>query len=653
MVSITLLGLLCSLTVSYVFEARYTTKWSSTFRPHGGYVDEIVFHIYTEIETPLAMAALQTGEIDAYDEHVLNNFLVALVNDEDIEVTFTPSTKYRALTFNCARFPTNITAFRRAMAFGYDKYPYSDIIGGFSQPQDSYIPLILTEWEVESALTEHFYEADSLSGNASLENAGFKDLDGDGWREYDTNSNGIWDPEIDFDDDVYAEGGIIQLVTTEGSDPAIRVCTEMQEGLEYMGIRSEVIEMETFQIDNVFAGNHWVVCWTESVPVFNPVKVLHNRFRTGARWNRDPNNLYHFSNSTIDTILDSMVNAASIEEVKQYAREASVLLAFEQPQIVITNDVNIGAHRNDEFEGFFEAAGIGVTHGANWAVATQVHLNESLGGPYGGVFNYCLSGNVSTWNPYLQLTAYEATVFQYIYEPLWNFDPLTWDPIPGLAYDWDIEPTTTNGDILDGQKFTFYLYENETWHDREAFKAADVNHSMHMWITSPFYPPELEDIYKVEIPDDYTIEFFTNKTGYFEWADTTAFYITPKHIWKNIENVSAYSPPTAEVIGTGPYKLDAWTPGESIRLLRHENWRWDIREVPVLTTSSIPTKIITTPSTYITTSLSSTHCSSTSTHLNSPLNILPLLQILELGVIIIFVITLVIVIRRHQTKRLK
>ncbi|MFW9905976.1 MAG: ABC transporter substrate-binding protein [Candidatus Thorarchaeota archaeon] len=648
MVSITLLGLLCSLTVSYVFEARYTTKWSSNFRPHGGYVDEIVFHIYTENETPLAMAALQTGEIDAYDEHVLNDYLAALVRDEDVELTFTPSTKYRALTLNCARFPTNITAFRRAMAFGFDKYRYSPVMFPIGQPQDSYIPLVITEWEVESALTEHFYETDFLSGNASLENAGFKDLDGDGWREYDTNNNGIWDPEIDFDDDNYAEGHIIQLFTTGGSDLDIRVCDIMYDGLEYMGIRSEVIIMNDSLIEDVFAGNHWVVCWTESVPVVNPAKVLYNRFRTGAQWNRDPNNLYHFSNSTIDTILDSMVNATSLEEVKQYAREASILLAFEQPQITVFSEVDIGAHRNDKFEGFFEATGIGVTHGANWAVATQVHLNESLGGPYGGVFNYCLSGNVSTWNPYLQLTAYEATVFQYIYEPLWNFDPLTWDPIPGLAYDWDIEPTTTNGDILDGQKFTFYLYENETWHDGEPFKAADVNHSMHMWITSPFYPPELEDIYKVEIPDDYTIEFFTNKTGYFEWADTTAFYITPIHIWKNIENVSAYSPPTAEVIGTGPYKLDAWTPGESIRLLRHENWRWDIREVPVLTTSSIPTKIITTPSTYITTSLSSTHCSNTSTHLNSPLNILPLLQILELGVIIIFVTTLVIVIRRQQ-----
>jgi ABC-type transport system substrate-binding protein len=353
-----------------------------------------------------------------------------------------------------------------------------------------------------------------------------------------------------------------------------------------------------------------------------------------------------------------MVNATSVEEVKQYAREASILLAFEQPQIAVYNEVNIGAHRNDEFEGFFEAAGIGVTHGANWAVATQVHLKESLGGPYGGVFNYCLSGNISTWNPYLQLTAYEATVFQYIYEPLWNFDPLTWDPIPGLAYDWDVESTTTNGDILDGQKFIFYLYENETWHDGEAFTASDVNHSMHIWRTSPFYPPELEHIYKVEIPDDYMIEFYTNKTGYFEWAETTAFYITPKHVWKDIENVSAYSPTIAEVIGTGPYKLDVWVPGEFIHLLRHKNWRWDISEVPVPSTSSTHTQTITTPSTHtqtitnpsthVTTSPSSTHCSGTSIHLDSPLNSLPLLQILELGVIIFFVATLLITIRRQQ-----
>lgn len=77
------------------------------------------------------MLALQNGNIDAYDERVLQEYLAALVRDENIEVTFTPSVRYRVLTLNCEKFPLNITAFRRAMAFGFDKYRVNlECIGG-------------------------------------------------------------------------------------------------------------------------------------------------------------------------------------------------------------------------------------------------------------------------------------------------------------------------------------------------------------------------------------------------------------------------------------------------------------------------------------------------------------------------------------------
>ena len=70
---------------------RMSAKWSSEFRPYGGYVVEIKFIIFTENEIPQAMLALQAGDIDAYDERVLEDNLIFLVNNPDIYVTFTPS----------------------------------------------------------------------------------------------------------------------------------------------------------------------------------------------------------------------------------------------------------------------------------------------------------------------------------------------------------------------------------------------------------------------------------------------------------------------------------------------------------------------------------------------------------------------------------
>ncbi|MFX0210384.1 MAG: ABC transporter substrate-binding protein, partial [Candidatus Hodarchaeota archaeon] len=152
-------------------------RWSSEFHPYGAYVDELQFKVYLEKEINQSIIALQNGDIDAYDERVLETtYLVNLVNDPNIQVTFTPSVRYRALTLNCDRFPTNITAFRRAMAFGMDKYRANkECIQGVGLPLDSHIPIAAVEWEIESEMSDHFYETDYISGNASLEVAGFSD----------------------------------------------------------------------------------------------------------------------------------------------------------------------------------------------------------------------------------------------------------------------------------------------------------------------------------------------------------------------------------------------------------------------------------------------------------------------------------------------
>ncbi|MFX0207873.1 MAG: ABC transporter substrate-binding protein [Candidatus Hodarchaeota archaeon] len=627
-----------------------TPKWSSKFRPNGGYVDELQFLIYPRSEYPLAMVALQNGDIDAFDEQPQQSYLGPSIRDQNVEYTFTPSLSYRALILNCAMFPTNITAFRRAMAFGFDKNRANvECIGGVGQPQDSHIPVTAIEWEIESELNDHFYGVDYVSGNASLENAGFRDLDGDGWREYDVNDNDEWDPGIDFEDDTYANGDPLELFATAGYDPAIQACIIMVDGLAEMGIRAETVEFDWSTLG--FPWQPQVACWTEEITITNPSRLLYDNFRAGAKYNRDPYNYYHFSNSTIDAVLDHMIASTTINDTKRYAREAALLLAFEQPTIVVYINVIINAYRTDNFEGFFEFKGLGTSSGENPYVATKVHLKESKGGPYGGTFYYCLSGNINTLNPYLQQTQYEATVSQYIYEKLWNIDPTTWDPIPGLAYDWDIVQTTASGDIRQGQKFTFYLYENETWHDGEPFTAADVNHSIYMWRDSPYHTPEMWDIYKIELPEGsagHIIEFYVNETGYFEWADTTGFYITPKHVWQEVENVTAYSPVFNEVIGTGPYMLANYVPEESITLERHEDWRWDIRDVnhhlPNCFSSTSQQRIITTNGQMTTLS------SHTPAYLDLSLDLLSTLQIVELGTVVLFGIILIIIIRRYQWK---
>ncbi|MFX0207731.1 MAG: hypothetical protein ACFFDT_17210 [Candidatus Hodarchaeota archaeon] len=91
--------------LTQMISKKLSHKWPTDWRPYGGYVDEILFVVFTETEVPLAMLALQNGDIDAYDERVLQDYVASLVNNPNIDVTFTPSVRYRALTLNCDRFP--------------------------------------------------------------------------------------------------------------------------------------------------------------------------------------------------------------------------------------------------------------------------------------------------------------------------------------------------------------------------------------------------------------------------------------------------------------------------------------------------------------------------------------------------------------------
>ncbi|MFX1249866.1 MAG: ABC transporter substrate-binding protein, partial [Promethearchaeota archaeon] len=507
-------------TVLASLETSMVANWSSSFRPHGAYVDELRFTIFEKGETAQALLALDRGNIDAFDGQIPLNSLPPML--PDYEISWFPSTTYKQLILNSGRFPTNITAFRRAIAFSYDKGQANvHCTGGTGKIQDSYIPRTVTEWEVESQLPEHFYEQDVVSGNNSLINAGFIDLDGDGWREYDKNHNSIWDPGVDLDDE--DPSIVIDLGATAGNDPDFYVCRTAQDGLTQMGIHSNIVikDYDTLLADAA-NGTFWAFCFNTVVDPTNPPAFLYSYFRSNSAAN-----LFWFSNSTIDATLAEMVTAPSLDEVKEIAAEATILLTFEQPAIVCYNEAHINAYRTDIFTGFFEFKGNGYT-GRNPYCATKVHLKDSLC-PLGGTFKMSMLGDLETTNIHSVSEVSTDMVMGYIYEKLWQIDPLTWDPIPGLAYDWDIESTTANGDIRDGQKFTFYLYNNETWHDGEAFTAVDVNHSIHMSRISSNGRSELWDIYKIEIPDDYTIELYVNKTGYMEWTETTSFYVTPEH----------------------------------------------------------------------------------------------------------------------------
>jgi ABC-type transport system substrate-binding protein len=383
-----------------------------------------------------------------------------------------------------------------------------------------------------------------------------------------------------------------------GFQPAIIAGTVAQDGLALMGIRSTVTEKQFSDIlDALIDGTFWVAIFTQGLPTFNPTKVLYDEFHSSGQDNMQFG--VRFSNAAVDTVLDNMANSKTLDDVKRYAKEAAVLLAYEQPIIVCYNDVITDAWRTDKFEFPLTFAGAGRVNGDNhYSVTKAYQKNES----FGGILKISNGDPIDKTNPWMQQSQYEANINNKIFETLWDLDPNILDPIPRLAYDWDIDPWV-EGVITDGAKYTFYLYNNAKWHDGKPVTAHDVNFTLYEVIPQTLGEfSERADIQKTEIPDNHTFILYVNKSSYFQFIDITSSigYIVPEHIWKPNAggNYSTFELNTGTWIGSGPYKFKSRVPGQEIKLVRNEQWHfaidWEGGWPPTIPTYTPPT---TTPST--------------------------------------------------------
>jgi peptide/nickel transport system substrate-binding protein len=192
---------------------------------------------------------------------------------------------------------------------------------------------------------------------------------------------------------------------------------------------------------------------------------------------------------------------------------------------------------------------------------------------YGGTIK--VSGATpGSLNPMTIFTITEWWHALLIYDRLATFDAnLT--VRPWLAYNWTVSPDTLN--------WTIHIVHNATWQDGVPLTAEDVKFTYDyirekyaeiqecsLWIDA------LEDILSVETPDNYTVVVHLNRTAaYFERLTLTRVPIIPEHIWKDIWKPESYmNQPPEGPIGSGPFKLVEYRPGEYARFVANKNyWR--------------------------------------------------------------------------------
>ncbi len=136
--------------------------------------------------------------------------------------------------------------------------------------------------------------------------------------------------------------------------------------------------------------------------------------------------------------------------------------------------------------------------------------------------------------------------------------------VPGLAKSWEFDEETCS--------YTFFLEENVKWHDGEEFTADDVKFTIEA-IMDPENgsenAPNYEDVEEITVVDEHTITFRLAAPN-VAFLDYMTMAVLPEHLLdgEDMQESDFFRNP----VGTGPYKLENWDIGQSITLVKNEEY---------------------------------------------------------------------------------
>ena len=207
-------------------------------------------------------------------------------------------------------------------------------------------------------------------------------------------------------------------------------------------------------------------------------------------------------------------------------------------------------------------------------------------GKHGGTLTYATISEPLTFNLAIANDASSSGVLGYLFEGLTETSWLTDEVEPMLAESWERSD--------DGMTWTFHLRDDVRWHDGEPFTAHDVDFTFNRIIYNHDIPASSRPAFHfrflneatgkweespmtVRALDDFTVEcVLPLPFAPFLRSMGTAIY--PKHILeKHIDDgtfVSTWDIGTdpAQVIGTGPFTIESYVPGERVVMRRNPDY---------------------------------------------------------------------------------
>jgi peptide/nickel transport system substrate-binding protein len=177
-----------------------------------------------------------------------------------------------------------------------------------------------------------------------------------------------------------------------------------------------------------------------------------------------------------------------------------------------------------------------------------------------------VGGAFTSMDPQYHNLSPNNALTSYVFEPLMRFDP-KFQPEPALAVSWK---------AVDEKTWEVKLRQGVTFHDGSPFTADDVVFSFARISTLLLSPSSfvyaVKPIVQTEIVDPHTLRLHTAAPVPLMAYNLTNIAIVSKKSGEGMTTASFNSLQSA--IGTGPYRVTAFTVGEQATFQRNDAW-WD------------------------------------------------------------------------------
>ena len=167
-------------------------------------------------------------------------------------------------------------------------------------------------------------------------------------------------------------------------------------------------------------------------------------------------------------------------------------------------------------------------------------------------------------NPAVQSGIATAVPGTQIFATPIRFDD-KWNPQPYLAESWTIAEN--------GKSITLNLRKNATFHDGKPITSEDVAFSVQTVKDNHPFITMFSPVTSVDTPDAHTavINFATPHPAALLAMSGALLPILPKHIYGDGQDAKTH-PANSKTIGSGPFMLDEFKPGEHIVLKKYGNY---------------------------------------------------------------------------------